>query len=291
MGLPVFGFIILTTRLDPQPSQQVHGKNSTPTAEFDIADQRTSGPADQRIKVVPMIVCAVVTALATSLVWVSEAKRHTSQSPGAPAAPDKDSSSLSLIDSLLAPPADPADAEIALLNLACAPNRSGTSNAGTLNQGLRTLDQWAAAVADQTFKNLHRYQENPREFGSEAEWRMAMMVTVLGQDFKVRYDPALTSTAQQNASNQQFFSNPDSVFLTGCLNQSRVGTCASLPVLYVAIGQRLDYPMHLVAAKGHLFARWDDGKGTRVNLEAANAGGYVSHPDSHYRSWLSGTGV
>jgi hypothetical protein len=43
--------------------------------------------------------------------------------------------------------------------------------------------------------------------------------------------------------------------------------------------------MHLVAAKGHLFARWDDGKGTRVNLEAANAGGFTSYPDSHYRTW------
>ncbi len=43
--------------------------------------------------------------------------------------------------------------------------------------------------------------------------------------------------------------------------------------------------MHLVAAKGHLFARWDDGKGTRVNLEASNAGGYTSHPDSYYRTW------
>jgi hypothetical protein len=56
-------------------------------------------------------------------------------------------------------------------------------------------------------------------------------------------------------------------------------------VLYVAIGRRIGYPMHLVSAKEHLFARWDDGKGTRVNLEAANAGGFTSHPDSYYRTW------
>ena len=112
-----------------------------------------------------------------------------------------------------------------------------------------------------------------------------MMCTVLGQDFKVRYDPALTSAEQQNASSQKFFSNPSSVFLTGCLGESRIGTCASLPVLYVAVGRRVGYPMHLVAAKEHLYARWDDGKGTRVNLEAANGGGFTSHQDSHYRSW------
>jgi hypothetical protein len=43
--------------------------------------------------------------------------------------------------------------------------------------------------------------------------------------------------------------------------------------------------MHLVAAKGHLFARWDDGKGTCVNMEASNSAGFTSHPDSHYRTW------
>ena len=96
-----------------------------------------------------------------------------------------------------------------------------------------------------------------------------MMCTILGKDFKVRYDPNLTSTEQQNASNGKFFANPESVFITGCLGESRIGTCSSLPVLYVAIGKRIGYPMHLVAAKGYLFARWDDGKGISVNLEAA----------------------
>lgn len=140
-------------------------------------------------------------------------------------------------------------------------------------------------MSQQTQKNYHRYLKNPDEFKSEVEWRMAMICTVLGQDFKVRYDPSLTSTAQQFSSNNAFFASPEKVFLTGCLSELRSGTCASLPVLYVAIGRRMGYPMHLVAAKGHLFARWDDEKGTRVNLEAANSGGYTSHPDSYYRSW------
>jgi hypothetical protein len=150
---------------------------------------------------------------------------------------------------------------------------------------LKTLDQWAARVAEQTWKNLHRYHENPQEYKSEAEWRLAMMCSVLGQDFKLRYDPSLVSKGQQNASNEKFFARPDSVFLTGCLGEERIGTCASLPVLYVAIGRRIGYPMYLVSAKEHLFARWDDGKGIRVNLEAANAGGFTSHPDSYYREW------
>lgn len=56
-------------------------------------------------------------------------------------------------------------------------------------------------------------------------------------------------------------------------------------MLYVALGRRLGYPMHLVSAKAHLFCRWDDGKGVRVNMEAANSAGFVSHSDDHYRKW------
>ena len=112
-----------------------------------------------------------------------------------------------------------------------------------------------------------------------------MMRTVIGQDFRVKYDKRLSSSALQNASNRKFFAKSQPIFLTGCIDDTRVGTCASLPVLYVAIGRRLGYPMYLVAAKGHLMARWDEGKGTRVNLETAGGDGFVSHSDAYYRTW------
>lgn len=185
------------------------------------------------------------------------------------------------VEAILAPPPLPAAADPALINLLCAPGVTADERTAHL----QTLDAMAAAISDATARNYHRYQQNPAEFDSEACWRLAMMCTVLGQDFGIRYDPALTSTAQLTASNRQFFANSDRVFLNGCLGPARTGTCASLPVLYVALGHRLGYPMHLVAAKAHLFARWDDGQGTRVNLEAANAGGFTTHPDSHYRTW------
>jgi hypothetical protein len=189
------------------------------------------------------------------------------------------------IQDLVGVPKLPADADIALLNLLATPGLNAEEKDEVIAYCLKTLDEWAKTVAAQTSQNLHRYRANPKEYKSEAEWQLAMMCTILGQDFKLRYDPRLTSSVIQNASNQEFFANPNSVFLTGCLSDSRIGTCASLLVLYVAIGRRIGYPMHLVAAKEHLFARWDDGKGTRVNLEAASAGGFVSHPDSHYRIW------
>jgi hypothetical protein len=256
------------------------GKNK----ENQKSDVRSHGEVP-RFQVVPMLVSAAIAAWITSLVFLVANRQDTARKPVEPVAAPKTPAAGALIESLLEIPKVPSDADIGFLNLATAPGLPPDQRARIIGDGLKTLDAWAAAVAEQTWKNHHRYLENPKEFKSEVEWKLAMMCTVLGQDFKVRYDPTLTSTEQQNASNQKFFANPASVFLTGCLGESRFGTCASLPVLYVAIGRRVGYPMHLVAAKGHLFARWDDGKGTRVNLEAANAGGFTSHPDSHYRAW------
>jgi hypothetical protein len=55
-----------------------------------------------------------------------------------------------------------------------------------------------------------------------------------------------------------------------------------MPVLYVAVGRRLGYPLKLVGAKGHLFFRWEDGK-ERRNFECTNG---VSCPDDdHYKKW------
>lgn len=236
-----------------------------------------------RLRVVPMLISAAVATSITSIGFLAANRHDEARKPVDPT--PQPTAAGELVDSLLEIPQVPQNSDIGFLNLVTAPGLPSDQRGRIVSDGLRTLDAWAATVAEQTWKNHHRYLDNPGEFKNEIEWKLAMMCTVLGQDFKVRYDPSLTSADQQNASNQRFFANPDSVFLTGCIGESRVGTCASLPVLYVAVGRRAGYPMHLVAAKGHLFARWDDGKGTRVNLEAANAGGFTSHPDSHYRTW------
>lgn len=237
------------------------------------------------MRLTPMLISAVIAAVITSLGFMAVNRHREARKQAEPAVTPQSSDSVALIASLLEIPKVPANSDIALMNLTTAPGLPPQQRAEIIENGLKTLNIWAAAVNEQTYKNHHRYLKNPGEYNNEAGWKLAMLRTIIGQDFNVRYDPARTSTEQQYASDQKFFSNPDSVFLTGCLGESRIGTCSSLPVLYVAVGRRCGYPLHLVAAKGHLFARWDDGKGTRVNMEAANAGGFTSHPDSHYRTW------
>jgi hypothetical protein len=245
--------------------------------------RQAKGSKAPQISLKPVVISAVASAIIASLITTAALKQKQQASVSLP--PSSANSTVDTIDSLLSRPTLPDSSDIAILNLACAPDINGKDQDVILKRHLDTIERWADHVREQTSRNYHHYLDDPKQFKNEADWKLGMMVTIIAQDFKLRYDPTLTSLKQQNSDNITFFAKPESVFLTGCLGESRYGTCASLPVLYVAIGRRLGYPMRLVMAKSHLFARWDDGQGTRINLEAANSGGYASHTDDYYRSW------
>jgi hypothetical protein len=100
-----------------------------------------------------------------------------------------------------------------------------------------------------------------------------VLVTVLQRDIGVRYNPDLIDV-------EAFFADSGNVFLHGVV-QTKMGSCASLPVPYTAVGRRLGYPLKLVKARSHLFARWEDGQ-ERFNIEATDLG-LSSPPDDCYR--------
>ena len=56
-----------------------------------------------------------------------------------------------------------------------------------------------------------------------------------------------------------------------------------MPILYVAIGRRLEYPLYLVQAREHFFVRWEEG-GERFNVEATTLG-FSPRDDDHFRRW------
>lgn len=167
--------------------------------------------------------------------------------------------------------------DIAAMDLACAEGLPGNE---TLNvrETLRTLDAWAEHVREETDRNLHRYWEHPEDFfHSESYWRAAMMITILQQDYGVHYN----LERMQDMS----MTHGEDVFMSGLLGPLREGTCSSMPVLYIAVGRRLGYPLYLVRAKGHYFVRWEskDGK-VRFNMEAT-AKGLTCSPDDFYKGW------
>ncbi len=177
-------------------------------------------------------------------------------------------------------PGNLAKCDIALMNLLCAEGLRGSE---TLNISgcLATLDSWAGHLKNEIERNLYRYRADPGRFQNcEGRYRMGMLVTVLKQDMKVHYDDERSNDEPAEA----FFADAGSVFINGMLGPRRAGTCGSIPVLVVALARRLGYPVKLVIARSHTFARWDDGK-DRFNIEASNGGGMIEHPDDHYRTW------
>jgi hypothetical protein len=177
--------------------------------------------------------------------------------------------------------------DLARVNLLCAEGLPGSEQL-SIPAADAVLEKWVARVASETERYFYKFRQSPGDYNhSEAYFRTLTMVTVLQQDFHVRYNPERIQAPDFRDSRDLFLHGLLCASLNtqpSTLNQPR-GTCVSMPVLYVAVGRRLGYPLKLVTAKAHLFARWDsmDGK-ERFNIEATNQG-LNCFPDEYYRTW------
>ncbi len=61
------------------------------------------------------------------------------------------------------------------------------------------------------------------------------------------------------------YTDAHNIFLAGLL-RTRRGSCVSMPLIYLVIGQRLGVPVHLVAIGKHYFIRWEE-PGYHMNVE------------------------
>lgn len=78
-------------------------------------------------------------------------------------------------------PEIPETADLALLNLLCDPSLERDE----IGNYLLMVDAMAEAVRKETERGRARYISKPEEFSSEVEWRLCMLSTVLGKDFKI----------------------------------------------------------------------------------------------------------
>ena len=171
--------------------------------------------------------------------------------------------------------------DIAERNLICT-NEFPGGQPLDIDANLARIDEMAHRVDLEIKRNYHRFLANPKQVeNSQAKYCVLMMVTVLQQDFGVRYNPERIRSPD--------FRDSGDLFIHGILSGNG-GTCASMPVLYTAVGRRLGWPMKLVHARAHLFCRWDDPEGRyhfgkeRFNLEATGQGANFPS-DDYYRSW------
>ena len=173
--------------------------------------------------------------------------------------------------------------DIAVLNLLCAEGLRGAESVKP-EAALTTIDHWAERVRSETERNIYQYRSNPKGFeNSEPYFRVLIMAAVVHDDFRVRYNPALISAPGETDANDRFFADSRDVFLHGLCGSRRMGTCSSMPVLYVALGRRLGYPLKLVTTKSHLFIRWD-GPAEQFDLEATGRG-MNRYDDEHFKHW------
>ena len=112
---------------------------------------------------------------------------------------------------------------------------------------------------------------------TEAQAKMRCLLEVVWRGDGIGYD----SSAIPEDAPWKF----EQAFIHGALFGAG-GTCATLPILYAALGRRLGYPLKLVEGWGpkwtHLFCRWDDPFGERFNVDVTVQG--VSFlPDEYYR--------
>ena len=167
--------------------------------------------------------------------------------------------------------------DIARMNLLCATGLPGAERLD-IDRCLYMLDKYASRVESETRRHLYRVAD-PRYaahyHNSPVRFRVEMMAQTLFEDCGVRYN--------SNRVRSPDFRNSKDLFIHGMIEDANGGTCASLPILYAAVGRRLRYPIKIVAAKGHLFCRWDSAD-CKLNFEVGGAG-YAYQPDDYYKRW------
>lgn len=170
-----------------------------------------------------------------------------------------------------------ANVDIADMNLLCATGLPGSEKLD-ISKCLARIGEWAERVRYWTDQSMWDFSQNPQNFkNSEAKFRVLILISVLQKEYGVHYN----ERGERNCN----FTNSKNVFIHGMIDDVNGGTCASMPVMYVAVGRRLGYPMKLVLAKTHIFARWEDPKtGEKFNIEGTNAQ-FADHPDSYYQNW------
>lgn len=189
----------------------------------------------------------------------------------------------SLAQLLAMTPAQLVEVDIALMNLRCAEGLRGAESLD-VPSALRMLDQYARHAEAETTRHLYRYRNDPTEYeNSEAYFRLITLSTVLQEDFGIRYNPDRVKTPGIFEANEIFFANSRDVFVHGLTSPPVMGTCSSLPVLFVAVGRRLGYPLFLVSTKCHLFVRWQDSRES-FNVDATSIG-LTRYNDDYFKTW------
>jgi hypothetical protein len=162
--------------------------------------------------------------------------------------------------------------DIAQVNLACAAGLPGADKIDH-DECIRRIDHYARYAGPYIEGRMPAFYKDPVEYdGSPNKFRMACLVRFLWKVQGLRYNPAKVP------ADAPFFTEDS--FIHGAL-MGEGGTCATLPVVYAAVGRRLGWPLKLVECWRHQFVRWDEPE-ERFNIEV-NDHSLDDPSDDYYR--------
>jgi len=117
-------------------------------------------------------------------------------------------------------------------------------------------------------------------------FRLGMLAQFLDQSIGVAYveeqRQAQIEARKTGRKAEIAYTDSGHLLLHGLIDTKR-GTCGTMPVLHVAIGRRLGWPVSLACTGSHFVCRYDDGK-VIYNIEATDTGrgGFAEGSDQDY---------
>jgi hypothetical protein len=167
-------------------------------------------------------------------------------------------------------------ADLVAINLSVARDVPSLTGLGVKGY-CRTVDDWARKFASVLPAMEREFAKTPARWKNDVRFfRVGMLQGFLGQELGVEY-----IQSQKGAQSVDYL-EPSQLFINGVID-SRRGTCANMPLLHVAISQRLGWPVSLASVKSHFISRFDDGSVVH-NIEATSThpGHFASDPDEVY---------
>jgi hypothetical protein len=180
------------------------------------------------------------------------------------------------------------DVDVARMNLLCSEGLVDEDKFD-VEDNIRRIDDLAFEVAsftDSSTDLLEQFDDVLQ--GSEVLWRLYCLARGLILVGEIEY-----CLEERELETDADWTKADRHLIHGLLGPTRHGTCASMPVLYVAVGRRLGYPLYLVHSPGHVFARWHGMNHPllewRERRNAEFTSGFESYADEEYfespRKW------
>jgi hypothetical protein len=141
--------------------------------------------------------------------------------------------------------------DVGALNLMCAVGLRGAENLD-FNRYYQWLEEAVRAVDFETRRHWYRFLLSPAAYNNSPGYFCCyMLLQVLQEELGVRYNPARVRDPkfQDPKCFDPDFRDSRDLFIHGILDGDG-GTCASMPVLYLAVGRALGYPLSLVETRG-----------------------------------------